>query len=142
MSVRLGQMARDLVEAKDVRDRDKQVASSSERHYRRLEASFWDELDRQDGKPKTVKFEDLFGDGKRVTLTRRETIRGRIFDPEAAAAALAASGRDDEIFHEHRAVRGKVLNEAVRDMLEAGEKLPDGIDFSATRYVMVTRPDG
>jgi hypothetical protein len=36
-------------------------------------------------------------------------------------------------------IRKRALNEEVRDRLQRGEALPEGVDFNARRYITVTR---
>lgn len=71
------------------------------------------------------------------TFARRETKRARVIDRETAIAALKAEGKDDG--YTVTEIRKAPLNELVKTLQENGEPLPDGIDFSVTRYVQATK---
>lgn len=73
----------------------------------------------------------------RVQLGRRKTIFGRVIDSEVALEALDNEGYGAEMAKVE--IRKGPLNELIRTRLETGEALPDGVDFSETRYVQVTR---
>lgn len=73
----------------------------------------------------------------RVQLGRRKTIFGRVIDSEVALEALEKEGYGAEMAKVE--IRKGPLNELIRTRLETGEALPDGVDFSETRYVQVTR---
>lgn len=73
----------------------------------------------------------------RVQLGRRKTIFGRVIDSEVALEALENEGYGAEMAKVE--IRKGPLNELIRTRLETGEALPDGVDFSETRYVQVTR---
>lgn len=73
----------------------------------------------------------------RVQLGRRKTIFGRVIDAETALTSLEAEGYGEEMAKTE--IRKGPLNELIRTRLETGEALPDGVDFSETRYVQVTR---
>lgn len=126
---------RRLVDLKDEKTRLEKAAESAAREYREAEADFW--LDLEDGGTKTVTVELGEGYGT-VQFQRRETITGRVINDEAAAAALAEAGLGDAVLGP-RKVRQKVLSEYVRSRLESGQPLWEGVDFSARRYVTVTK---
>jgi hypothetical protein len=72
-----------------------------------------------------------------VQLGRRETIRGRIYDLDAALDAFDNEARTDEMTKVD--VRKKVLNDFVKERLETGQPLPPGVDFTRTPFIQVTR---
>lgn len=80
---------------------------------------------------------DLGGDYGEVSFGARRKIFARVFDLDKLIDALREEGREDEaIKHD---VRKAPLNELVRERQETGEKLPEGLDFSDTPYVQITR---
>lgn len=125
-----------MVEAKTAADRAEREAKNLRAHHKRLEADLWERFQRE--KNKTQTFEGLIGDAN-VQLQRRETIRARVFDPEAAERSLRERGYGDSILAPTHAIRQKPLNELVRDILKNGGELPDGVDYSATRFFTVQK---
>lgn len=75
----------------------------------------------------------------RVQIGRRETIRSRVIDLDAALDAFESEARVDEITKTE--VRKAQLNELVRERLETGQPLPEGVDFTRTPFIQVTRRD-
>jgi hypothetical protein len=74
-----------------------------------------------------------------VQVGRRQTIRSRVFDMEKALAWLSAHGRREEMTRDE--VRKAPMNELVRECLETGQPLPEGVDYTTTPFVQVTRKD-
>lgn len=137
MASELPQRARRLIEAKDKYEAEKLAFEDAKRKYRALEAEFWQHLDEDLGVTTlTLELGEPFG---KVQLQKRETIKARVIDAETAADSITAAGLGDAILQDVPGVRQKVLNEHVRDWLKSGADLPEGIDFTATRYVSVTR---
>lgn len=99
-----------------------------------LERELWDRLD-EDASP-TVTL-DLGEPHGRVQFQRRETIRTKIIDKEAAAKALRAEGH--EYMLEPVGFRKRPLNQEIRERLKSGRQLPEGVDYSRTRYVTISR---
>ncbi len=81
---------------------------------------------------KTAKFDELG-----VTVGARSTIRSRIFDKDKAIESFEQEALVDDMLEP--GFRKAPLNELVRTRLENGQKLPDGVDFSRTHYITVTR---
>lgn len=75
----------------------------------------------------------------RVQLGRRETVRSRVIDLDAALDSFESEARVDEITKTE--VRKAQLNELVRERLETGQPLPEGVDFTRTPFIQVTRRD-
>jgi hypothetical protein len=75
-------------------------------------------------------------DGRQVGLTKRETIRSRIIDRETLIDALEQAGRTDEMVFTD--IRKRQLNELIRECIEQGIPLPDGADFSSTKYITIS----
>lgn len=129
---------RRLMEAREKRDTSKIAAETAEKEYRELESELWDEIDESpvEGSLKI----DLGEPYGKVTFGVRETYYGRVLDTEAALEYFEQTARVDE-FTQPKIVPARV-NELVRERLEAGEPMPDGIDFYARRYIAMSRPKG
>lgn len=106
--------------AKDARNAQERVVS--------------DLLEDQDVKTTTIDLGEPYGEWK---VGRRKKIFSRVFDLDKLLEALRAEGREEEaIKHD---VRKAPLNELVRERLETGEPLPDGLDFSETPYIQMSK---
>lgn len=129
------QKARRLVDLKDRKAKLEREAEAAAQEYREAEADFWMDLEEGGAKTITLELGEPYGT---VQFQRRETITGRVLNDEAASEALEAMGLGEAVLGP-RKVRQKVLSEHVRDWLQSGQPLPEGVDFSARRYVTVTR---
>lgn len=127
--------ARRLVELRDQRDADKRAAEKSERAYREYEQEFWQAIEESpfDG---TVPL-DLGPEIGTVKFSQRETYYGRLLDADKAQDYFESRAMADEMFEPKVAKRR--LNEFVRECLDNGTPLPDGVDFFAQRGVTITR---
>jgi len=130
----LNTLLRELFAAKERHHRLKQQADEATREYRALEHEALEALEELGVKTYTVA---LAGYGEVRFTARKPTIYGRINDPDAAYAALEQAGRAEEIFAP-KAAAGR-LNEYVRECLEQGIPLPEGVDFYANAGVTVAR---
>jgi len=137
VSERIDSRARRLVDLKDEKNRLEKDADRAARAYADEEQAFWMELADELGDIKTVTLDLGEGYGT-IQLQRRETITARIVDKEAAVGALEAAGLGPGMLGVPE-IRKRALNEEVRDRLQRGEALPDGVDFNARRYITVTR---
>jgi hypothetical protein len=131
---RLTTQARRYLEAED-----KAVALEAEAGIARkaadeLEREFWERLDEDATPTVTLELGDPHG---RVQFQRRETIRTRIIDKDAAAKAIREAGYDYML--EPVGFRKRPLNQHVRECLRSGAELFDGVDFSRTKYVQISR---
>lgn len=112
----------------------KAESDSATEDYRQAEEDLIERMEELGLKNFTV---DLPGVGE-VRFTRRKpTIYGRIVDADAAYMALADQGRADEMFAPK--VQASRLNELVRESLEQGMPLPDGVDFYERAGITVSR---
>jgi hypothetical protein len=102
--------------------------------YREVEAEVLDVLEGLGIKNFTV---NLPGIGEVRFTKRKPTVYGRIVDPDAAYMALEAQGRAEELFAPK--VQASRLNELVRESLEQGMPLPDGVDFYERAGITVSR---
>lgn len=126
--------ARRLADLKAEMARTQKIADAAEKQYREAERDFW--LDLEEEGIKTTSFD--FDDGSTIQVQRRETITSTILDKEAAVQSLVELGYGDELLGQPE-IRKKVLNEVVRNLLQAGEGLPEGVDFNPRRYITVTK---
>lgn len=133
---------RRFMELRDVRDHTKQTAKTAEEAYREAEAEMWEQLAPPDPNdpdyklsPTKVPLGQPWGT---VTLGPRETHYARVIDADDAADHYENRGLVEEVstmkFNMGR------LNEEVRQLIESGEKMPDGIDYYTKRFVAVSRP--
>lgn len=137
MSERIDSRARRLVDLKDEKNKLEKEAERAARAYAEDEREFWAELADELGDIKTVTLDLGEGYGT-VQLQRRETITARIVDKEAAVVSLEEAGLGPGMLGVPE-IRKRALNEEVRDRLQRGEALPEGVDFNARRYITVTR---
>lgn len=131
---RLNTQARRYLEAEERASELEAAAKDARDEANDLQREFWDRLD-EDATP-TVTC-DLGEPHGRVQFQRRETIRATILDKDAAAVALREEGHDYML--EPVGFRKQPLNQEVRERLRSGRALPDGVDFSRTRYVTISR---
>lgn len=80
---------------------------------------------------------DLPGIGEVRFTKRKPTVYGRIVDPDTAYLAFEKQGRADELFSPK--VQASRLNELVRECLEQGIALPEGVDFYERAGVTVSK---
>lgn len=123
-----------LLELRETRDTDKAVSKKSEAAYREYEAELWAEL-ADAGIKGTLKFE--FGDLGTASFVSRSTTYGTIVDKKTAIAALKAIGESEAINEE--SIREGRLNSLVRDYLETGKELPDGVDHYERKGISISR---
>lgn len=125
---------RRLVELRTTRDESKQAAEKAESEYRQYEAELFEEM--QDSPIKGALRLDL-GDLGTIAFSPRETSFGRIIDADAAAKYFELRGESDEMTKPH-IEKGK-LNERVRELLEQGKPMPEGVDFYVNRGITISK---
>lgn len=124
---------RDFVEKRDIRDRAKAEFEAAERDYREIEAFVWEKMDENGDQ---ILDRELPGEG-RVHIDRRSTIYSRVLDTDILLDSLENEGRVEEMTKP--GFEKKRLNEFVRECLETGRPLPDGVDFYEKRYLRFSR---
>ncbi|CAB4183428.1 hypothetical protein UFOVP1328_17 [uncultured Caudovirales phage] len=112
----------------------KQESDAASEEYREAEQHVLDRMEELGLKTFTV---DLPGIGEVRFTKRKPTVYGRIVDADAAYVALDKQGRAEEMFAPK--VQASRLNELVREFLEQGIPLPDGVDFYERAGVTVSR---
>lgn len=129
---------RRLAELREQRDIDKETAKRSEEDYREYEAELLETLE-ESALRGSVEF-DFGGDLGKMRFQPRETLYGRIIDHEAALIAFEREAIVDEMTRPK--VEARRLNEYVRGRIEAGQELPDGIDYYPRRFITISRKNG
>ena len=132
---RIASRFRRLVELREKRDQDKEQAETSETEYREYEAELLDEI--RDSPITGTRRIDL-GKYGTVRFTPRETVYGRIVDADKAIEAFEREGLRENMTKTQ--ISKSRLNEIVRDRLETGQPMPDGVDWYANRGFTITRP--
>lgn len=107
----------------------KQAADKLAQQQRRVH----EHLENEGFKTTTIDLGKPYGE---VQLGAREKVFARVFDKDALREWAEENGRAQEAvkFDFNKAP----LNELVRESLETGQPLPQGLDFSRTPYVQVT----
>lgn len=126
---------RRLAELREQRDFDKQAAEASEAAYREYEAELLETID-ESALRGTVEF-DFGGDLGIIRFQPRRTIYGRIIDKNAAMDSFEQEALMDEMTAPK--IEARRLNEYVRDRIESGVPLPEGVDYYERRYVTISR---
>ena len=120
---------KDFVDKREERDRLKAESDRAEEAYREIEALIWDKMDENEDNV----LDRNLADGRRVHIDKRSTIYSRILDSDTLLDSLENEGRVEEMtkpgFEKRR------LNEYVRECLETGRPLPEGLDFYEKRYL-------
>lgn len=124
---------RRLVELRTQRDRAKADADHAEAEYRAQEAVLWEKMENAGDTSVTKELDDH---GARVQLVRRGTVYSKILDQDSLLDSLEQEGRTDEMTKP--GFEKKRLNEFVRECLEQGRPLPEGLDFYERRYITIT----
>jgi hypothetical protein len=130
----LTEMLRVFYEKKQQHHMMKAASDNATEEYRIAEQDILDRLEELGLKNMTV---NLPGIGEVRFTKRKPTVYGRIVDSDAAYEAFAAEGRADELFSPK--IQASRLNELVRESLEQGQPLPEGVDFYEKAGVTVSR---
>src|SRR5687768_2099250 len=116
---------RRLAELREDRDIAKKTAETAEAEYREYEAELFVAIEDSSLRG-TVEF-DFGGDLGVIRFQPRSTIYGRVIDKNAALDAFENEALVDEMVAPKFEARR--LNEYVRDRLETGQELPDGVGY-------------
>lgn len=128
------QLGRELLDAREDYEKKHRIKVDAEKKRDRLQEELIERLRKEklDGIPI-----DLGPGYGKVQFTRMKTIRGKVFDVGAAVRALGAR-KETEGFMETKP-RQKPINDLVKECLETGQPIPDGIEFTEQPYIRVTR---
>lgn len=121
-----------LVELRDEKDIAKKKADKLKDEYDALQEELWEAM--EDSGLGSLKLE--IGD-ENITFVARETLYGSVFDKDAAAEAFKKDGRFDE--YTGIKFEAKRINELVRECIENGQELPEGVDFYSRRLISISR---
>lgn len=126
---------RRLVELREKRDEDKAAADASEEEYREYEADLFERMLNSPVKgTRRIDLGEPFGV---VVFTPRETKYGRILDLDKALDYFDSRAMSDEMTKP--GISKRKLNELVRELLEQGKPLPDGVDWYANRGITISK---
>jgi hypothetical protein len=114
-------------------DSDKARADASEREYKEAALVLWEELDEAGLPSYTADLGEGYG---RVRFVPNETIRSRVLNNEMFVEWATAEGREEELLRSEP--RKRVLNEYVRECLHDKRDLPEGVDFTSTKFITIT----
>ena len=124
-----------LVELREQRDFDKAQFERSEREYREYEKELFSEVD-ESPLEGTIKM-DLGPEHGTVSFRLNRTVYGRIIDQDTALEAFEDEAITEELTKP--GIQKRRLNELVRERLENGVKLPEGIDYYENRGITISR---
>lgn len=125
---------RRLAELRERRDEDKAALKASENAYREYESELLETV-ADSALRGSVEF-DFGGDLGVIRFQPRATIYGKIIDQHQALESLEAEYLREEMTKE--TIEARRLNELVRDKLEQGEELPEGIGFYERKFFTIS----
>jgi hypothetical protein len=134
---RLESKFRRLAELREERDIAKEAEKQTEAAYREYEAELLSEVE-ESALRGTVEF-DFGGDLGKIRFQPRSTIYGRVIDKMAALEAFDAAALTEEMTAPK--IEARRLNELVRDYMESGRELPEGVDYYERKYFTISRKD-
>lgn len=126
---------RRLAELREERDISKAAAESAEKAYREYEAELFESVS-ESALSGSVEF-DFGGDLGKIRFQPRSTVYGRVIDKNAALEAFENEAIVDEMTAPK--IEARRLNEYVRDCIEQGRDLPEGIDYYERKYMTISR---
>lgn len=125
---------RRLAELREQRDIDKAALKSSENAYREYESELLETV-ADSSLRGSVEF-DFGSDLGVIRFQPRATIYGKVVDKSMALDSLEAELLREEMTSP--AIEARRLNELVRDRLERGEELPDGIGYYERKFFTIS----
>lgn len=132
---RIASKFRRLVELRETRDADKTAAERSEEEYRAYESELFAELEESPIKgSRRIDLGEPYG---LVVFTPRETKFGRVVDLDKALEHFEQRAMVEEMTKPK--IEKRKLNEMVRDLLEQGKPMPEGIDWYANRGITISK---
>lgn len=127
----IAQLGREVMDARVDYENKHRIKVEAENHKNHLEGELIDRL-RNEQPP------DDLGEGYgKVKFTPMKTIRGKVFDIKAAKRYFEE--RDDLEGYFDTKPRSKAINDLVKECLETGQPIPDGIEWTEQPYVRVSR---
>lgn len=131
-------MLRRFLEARDRRDELKIAATKAENEYREQEAEVHAALSEGIEGSLKIPLGDPYGT---VSFVPKQTPYAKIINKEKLMIYLEQRALVDEYTEPSNFARGR-LNELVREMDEAKEAMPPGLEISKKRFVQITRQKG
>lgn len=126
---------RRLVELREDRDERKSAFERAEEEYRSYESELFAEL--EESPVKGSRRIDLGEPHGLVVFTPRETKFGRVVDLDKAIAHFEQRAMVEEMTRPK--IEKRKLNEMVRELLEQGKPMPEGIDWYANRGITISK---
>lgn len=123
----------ELREAHDIADVQEKKTNAA---YREYEAELYEAL-KDAGIEGTQKFDFGLGVGTASFRARKPTFYGQVIDKDVAISALKREGLSDAIMQD--VIRKGRLNELVRDRLESGGELPEGVGYYDQKGISISR---
>lgn len=132
---RLDQLGREVIDLrKEYEDKSKE-ADKAEDRKKEKERELYDAM--EDASHKSSGWLDLGPGYGEVSFARRETRRSRVIDKKVLAASLEAEHLSEG--YTFTDFRKAALNELMNERLEQGQELPDGMDYSETKFIQVKK---
>lgn len=125
------------IKARAAHEKAKQAADKAERAHARAQAALWENLDDADETTVTIELGAPYG---KVQFQKRSTIRARVPAElrSIAVASMEESGLAAALVSIEPHFNGKALNDTVRECLKNKQPIPDGVDWSETKYVTIS----
>ena len=130
-------MLRRFLELRDVRDASKAAAEDAEKAYREAEAEVHEALSESIDGTLKVPLGPPWGT---VSFLPQATTYANVINDRKLEDYLEQRAMMDE-YTKPQLVKGR-LNELVRELEEAGDEMPPGLETYKKRYVRITRKKG
>jgi hypothetical protein len=125
---------RQLAEDRRARDQADLAKKAAERQYRQTEAEIIAMLE-ESGQKGRITF-NFGGELGTISFQKKSTIYGRVLDRNQALDVFEERAMVDEMTEPK--ISDRRLNEFVRNELEQGNDLPDGIDYHERKFVSIS----
>jgi hypothetical protein len=127
--------ARRLVEAKLAAEEADRRAKLRKREFDDQEDAWWEAMAAANESSVTLELGAPYGT---VLFVRQETVRAHVRDKDRAMKAIREAGLAEALIDPLTGIRKKPLNDYMKDWLKTHAPIPDGLDFTITRYVTIT----
>jgi hypothetical protein len=127
--------ARRLVFAKLHKDELEQQARTANETFDDLEQAFWENMHERNESSVTLDLGEPLG---KVQFVPNMTIRCNVVDKEAAMKSIREMGLEEALIDPLTGIRRKPLNDYMKDWIRSGATIPEGLDFSVTRYLTIS----
>lgn len=130
----IAQLGREVLDARKEYDVRHKAKVKAEKHRDQLEADLLERMKKEQPP------DDLGPGYGKVKFTAMKTIRGKVFDKEAAKRAFEERG--DVEGYLDISPRQKAINDLVKECIEHNQPIPDGIEHTEQPYIRVTKKKG